>query len=347
MISDLKTFKVGYLGVGRYLPPNILTNEHLEKMVDTSDEWITQRTGIHTRRIMDKSDTLSSMAIKAAEIAIEKAGIDPSRISIIRVGVNTHMRFPCLASYVQEALDTPYCSASDISAGCSGFIYAVEEIYNRIIADYVLTGKETYGLAVGVEAMSIVTDWTDRKSCVLFGDGAGATVIGPVESGEILATCTRTQGRFGNLLYLDEFLSTPLEDPETMSFSTPVTTNYPHLFMDGPKVFVVAVKTMINDIRNVIAKYNKTNGEHITEKDISFVIPHQANLRIVAAVQEGLKLRQDQVYRDGVINYGNSSAASIPIGYVDEWGKRPGKLEVDVAFGAGFASGAILRRVPS
>ncbi len=336
--------QIGYLGVGRYLPENVLTNERLEELVDTSDEWITQRTGIKTRRIMGPNDTLVSMSTIAAKEALENAGVSAEDIEVLRIGVNTHLKFPSLASYVQNELQIPNASAADISAGCAGFIFAVEEVYNWLLLKKLLTGKDGYGLAIGAEGLSLVTDYTDRSTCVLFGDGAGAAVIGPVSSGGILATVTRNQGQYANLLYLDDFLTNPLVDPERMEFKQRTGTNYPFIHMEGRKVFQVAVRTMISDIQSVIEKYNKVNNENLTIENIDYVIPHQANHRIVSAVCEGLKLKPEQVYFDGVINYGNTSAATIPIGYVDEWGKRPGKLEIDVAFGAGFASGAILRR---
>jgi 3-oxoacyl-[acyl-carrier-protein] synthase-3 len=286
------------------------------------------------------------MSVAAAKTALKHAGIKASQIKDLRIGVNTHLRFPSLAALVQNALGIPDVTAADVSAGCSGFIFAVEEIYNRMIADYALTGKVSYGLAIGVEALSLITDWNDRSTCVLFGDGAGAVVIGPVQTGEILATHTRVQGKYSDLLYLDEFLSVPLKDPAKMTFKRRKQTVYPFLHMNGPKVFVVAVRTMMADIKEVIAKYNRSGRGNLQLSDIQFVIPHQANRRIVSAVARGLRLPPDRVYSDGVVNYGNTSAASIPIGYVDVWDKYPGALMVDVAFGAGFASGAILRRMP-
>ena len=288
---------------------------------------------------------MQRMAISAAKAAIDHAGIEASRISSIQVGVNTHLRFPSLAASVQRELDIKDASASDISAGCSAFIFVVENVYNQILANLLVTGEETYGLVIGIDALSRVVDWTNRSTCVLFGDGAGAAVIGPVKSGEILSIYTRSQGEYADLLYLDRFLSLAIEDPATMKMKSRNGTAYPFIHMEGRKVFSVAVRSMMADIRSVVAKHNKTADKKVTLDDIDFVIPHQANLRIVSAVQEGLKLRKDQVYRDGIINFGNTSAASIPIGYVDEWKKRPGGLEIDVAFGSGFASGAILRRM--
>ncbi len=337
--------KIGYVGLGRYLPENILTNTRLEQMVDTSDEWIIQRTGIRTRCIMGPDESLKSMAVAAAKNAVENAGIDVRDISVIRIGVNTHMRFPSLSALVQEALGIPDASAADVSAGCASFIYSVEDVFNRLNFEWMDYGRKSYGLAIGIEGMSIVTDYNDRSTCVLFGDGAGAAVIGPVESGEILATYTRMQGKYAELLLLDKFMHVPLQDKQEMRFQRLDNTNYPYLSMEGPKVFVVAVRTMVSDVRTVISKYNRANDQRLAEADIDYVYPHQANLRIVAAVGEALKLPPDRVYSDGVKNYGNTSAASIPIGYIDNLGKHQGNTEVDVAFGAGFASGAILRKV--
>jgi len=342
-----KKIKIGYLGVGRYLPSNILTNERLEELVETSDDWIVQRTGIKQRRIMGPDESLLSMATAAAREAISKAGIEASQITDIHIGVNTHNRFPSLAAMVQQELGIDQASSCDLSAGCSAFIFCVDAVYNKMMAEWLLEGKTTYALAIGVDGLSRITDYSDRKTCVLFGDGAGAVVIGPVDSGGILATTTRTQGQYADLLYLPEVLENPLKDPAKMVFDMKREVRAPFIFMEGRKVFPVAVRSMMADIRSVIDKYNRMNGERVSLDDIEYVIPHQANHRIVSAVGEGLKLSGDQVYLDGVINYGNTSAASIPIGYVDTFGNRPGALEVDVAFGAGFASGAILRRNPA
>lgn len=341
-VSDLS---LGYVGVGRYIPPHILTNEDLERMVETSDEWIVQRTGIKTRHIMGPKESVATMASSAARAALEHAGVSPDQIKVVRVGVNTHLRFPSLASIVEDELNIKNASGADISAGCSAFIFAVEEIYNFLMMEYITLGEIGYGLAVGVDGLSSIVDWEDRSTCVLFGDGAGAAVIGPVTNGGIKAIVTRTQGQYGDLLYLDEFLRPALEDPTVMKFNNHHQIPHPFLRMEGKKVFAVAVRSMIADVKAVIDKFNRLSGENISLNDISFVFPHQANHRIVSAVAEGLGLPLEKMYWEGIVNYGNTSAASIPIGYVDEWGKRPGALEIDVAFGAGFASGAILRQV--
>ncbi|MBC8465602.1 beta-ketoacyl-ACP synthase 3 [bacterium] len=341
----INDYKIGILGCGRALPIFELTNFALEEIVDTSDEWIQKRTGIKTRRIISEEESLLQLSYDAAKVAIDKAGINVNQIQYIRVGVNTHLKFPSLAAMVQKALGIKNSSAADISAGCAGFVFGVEDVFNSLRIDKLSLGLDGYGLIIGADVLSTVTDWTDRSTCVLFGDGAGAVVLGPVDSGEIMAIFSRTQGEFADLLYLDKFLIPTLKSKE----GKPVLLNQPlkqqFLHMTGKKVFAVAVRSMMSDIKSVVAKYNHSHKENLTLADIDYVIPHQANLRIVKAVQEGLKLRKDQVYRDGVIKYGNTSAATIPIGYVDELGKRPGAIEIDVSFGSGFASGAILRRV--
>ena len=339
--------KIGYVGIGRYLPEKVLTNERLEQLVDTTDEWIKQRTGIQTRRIMCSDESVASMAIAAAGNAIENAGIDVKDISCVRIGVNTHLRFPSLAAIVQDALKIPNASASDISAGCSGFIFGVEEVFNRLHFEWMMFGRKSYGLVIGVEGMSLVTNWTDRKTCVLFGDAAGAVIIGPVQSGEILATHTRTQGEYADLLKLDEFLEVPAENHKELTFKKFSSINYPFLSMEGPKVFVVAVRSMVSEIKTVLKNYNQFNGTDLTEKDIEYVYPHQANMRIISAIADSLKIPHERVYSDGVKNYGNTSTASIPIAYVDKWGMNPDALVIDVSFGSGFTSGAILRKTAS
>ena len=339
--------KFGYVGIGRYLPEKILTNERLSQIVDTTEEWIKQRTGIETRRIMSSGETVASMAIAAAENAVKDAGIDVKDISCVRIGVNTHMRFPSLAAIVQDGLNIPNASASDISAGCTGFIFGVEEVFNRLYVEWMTLGRKSYGLVIGVDGMSLVTDWTNRQTCILFGDAAGAVIIGPVQSGEILATHTRTQGEYADLLRLDEILEVPAENQKELTFKNFSTINYPFLLMEGPKVFVVAVRSMVSEIKTVLQNYNQMNGTNLTEKDIEYIYPHQANMRIISAVADSLKIPHDRVYSDGVKKYGNTSTASIPIRYLDEWDNTPDAIVIDVSFGSGFASGAILRRTAS
>jgi len=337
---------IGYAGIGAYLPSQVLTNQDLESLVDTSDEWIQRRTGIRTRRILGKNETILDMALGAAREALEDAGTDPAEIDDIRVGVNTWLRFPSLATQLQDRLGAPRASAADVSAGCAGFLYAVEEAYNRILVEKVRYGRDTTALVVGVDGLSHITDWTDRQTCVLLGDGAGAVVLKAVERGGILAIHTHADGCYGDMLWSDPVLESQV-DGSPAKFSRESKGPRAYLHMDGRKVYNVAVETMVRDVHTVIAKYNAASGESITIEDIDYVYPHQANLRIVEMVGRRLKVPAEKVYSSGVVEYGNTSTASIPLGYRDNrerFHAGGGRLEVDVAFGAGFASAAILRR---
>ncbi len=341
--------RIGYVGLGSYLPPTVLDNETLSRIVDTSDEWIVQRTGIRTRRILDKSESILDMAERASRQALERAGVHPEEVSDIRVGVNTWLRFPSLATQLQNRLGARAASASDVSAGCAGFIYAVEEAHNKILVDKLKYGRERISLVVGVEALSHITNWTDRRTCVLFGDGAGAVVMREVDEGGILAIHTHAQGEYGDLLHSTPLLGNQLDDSAGKKFTHEQAGPRAYLEMEGPKVYTVAIRTMVDDIRRVVANYNQAAQHPIDLSDIDYVYPHQANLRIIERVAERLGVDLERVYTEGVVNYGNTSTASIPIGYCDEHAHPPrGKkrrIEVDVAFGAGFASGAILREV--
>lgn len=341
----MDTVKIGYLGYGSHLPSMIVTNEDLERIVDTSDEWIQQRTGIKTRRIMRKDESVLSMAVGAARRAISDAGLSPGDIGDIRVGVNTWNRFPSLATQVQKILGIKGSSASDVSAGCAGFIYAVEDAYNKIVMEKAKYGRECVSLVIGVDGLSLVLDWTDRTTCVLLGDGAGAVVVGETDDNEILATYTEAEGQHGDLLYLDEVFENQLLDGECVAFSHEEKSTRPYIHMEGRKVFPVAVRTMVSNIRKVLGRYNANTHEgSIDLSEIDYVYPHQANLRIIKAIAQSLRLPLENVYTEGIQKYGNTSAASIPIGYDETRHKIKGKLVVDVAFGSGFASGAILRR---
>jgi len=337
----------GFAGIGAYVPETVLTNADLEKIVDTSDEWIRRRSGIRTRHILKEGETILDMAVQAARRALADAGVEPEQIDDIRVGVNTWMRFPSLATQLQAELGVGPSSASDISAGCSGFIYALESAWESMLVQETLHGRDTTALVVGVDGLSHVTDWTDRSTCVLLGDGAGAVVLKKGDRGGILATHTQADGRYGDVLWSDFVLGCQTNgDPKRFTHADRGPRSYLH--MDGRKVFAVAVETMVRDVQTVIEKFNARSGERITIADIDYFYPHQANMRILEMVAKRLGVSTDRVYTAGVENYGNTSTASIPLGYADnrERFDLPGeRLEVDMAFGAGFASGAILRRV--
>lgn len=342
--------RIGYAGVGACLPSTVLTNSDLEKVVDTSDDWIVRRTGIRRRRILAEGETILGMATEAARRALDNAGIDPSDLDDIRVGVNTWGRFPSLATQLQAELGARGASAADISAGCAGFVYAVEEAYNRMCVEKLRDDRDTIALVVGVDGLSHITNWRDRSTCVLLGDGAGAVVLRQVEEGGIRSIHTHADGRYGDALYSDAVLETQWDPDGPKPFTNKQNGTRPYLHMDGPKVYGIAVRSMVRDIKTVISKYNSSNGhEPIGLDDIDFVYPHQANLRIIEKVAEKLGMPLERVYTNGIQEFGNTSTASIPIGYSDPEARngtpRRGRFEVDVAFGAGFASGAILREV--
>jgi 3-oxoacyl-[acyl-carrier-protein] synthase III len=348
MQTDMRSAdtRIGYLGYGRWVPERTLTNADLEQVVETSDDWIRRRTGIRERRILGPGETILQMAVEASSRALASAGIAAGQIGDIRVAVNTWLRFPSLATQVQRQLGAKAAAAADVSAGCAGFIYAVEDAFNKLYVEKLRHGRETYALVVGVDALSHITDWTDRSTCVVLGDGAGAVVMGPVDDGGIEAIHTHADGRFGDLLYSDPVLGCQANGSQAFTHREQGTR--PYLHMDGPRVFPVAVRTMVRDVHAVIAKYNRTHERKLGLEDIGYVYPHQANLRIIEAVINKLGLPPDRVYCDGVARYGNTSTASIPIGYCDTRATRAADpaapFEIDVAFGAGFASGAILRR---
>ena len=360
-------FKIGYVGAGSYLPAKVLTNDDLAAIVDTDDEWIVRRTGIRERRVLSADESILDMAVGAARAAIANAGINAEEITDIRVGVNTWARFPSLATQVQAELGLNGCSAADVSAGCAGFVYAVEEAYNKLYVERQLYDRKGTALVIGVDGLSHITNWRDRSTCVLLGDGAGAVVMREVEAGGILAISTCAEGRHGELLYCESALWTqwapsrpgpptrdtglgpPTHDTGPGPFTHETAGVRPYLHMDGRKVYGVAVRTMVEDARAVIELFNRNNPSPIGVEDIGFVYPHQANLRIIEKVASKLEIPLERVYTNGIEKFGNTSTASIPIGYVDPAARqRPaaeGDYEIDVAFGSGFASGAILREV--
>ena len=339
---------IGIAGIGCSVPSTVLTNDDLEKLVDTSDEWIRTRTGIQTRHVLAKDETLLDLAVEASRRALEDAGVTAEEITDIRVGVNSWFRFPSLATRLQEVLGALGSSASDVSAGCSGFIYGMEDAYNKLLIQKLQYHRDGVALVVGAEALSHITDWSDRNTCVLFGDGAGAVVLKATDRGAILATHTHADGRYGPMLYSDPVNGSQRGD--NGEWFVRRESNWPFLHMQGRKVYPVAVETMVREVRAVIDKYNHAADEQIGIEDIGYIYPHQANLRIIESVAKRLKAPLDRVYTNGVVRYGNTSTASIPLGYCDNrdhfagGGSTP-RLEIDVAFGSGFASGAILRRV--
>ncbi|RNF38468.1 beta-ketoacyl-ACP synthase III [Planococcus salinus] len=304
----------GIIGIGRCLPDDKLTNFDLEKRMDTSDEWIRTMTGIQERRIAKDEQDTSDMAFNAAQKAIEDAGIDPSEIGMILVAtVTPDQPFPSMACMLQEKLGARNAASMDVSAACAGFMYGV------------VTGKQfidsdvyKYVLVVGVEKLSKITNWEDRNTAVLFGDGAGAAVLGKVSEGRgILSFELGSDGSGGKHLYQDE-----------------------HLVMNGREVFKFAVRQMGETAINVLEKAG------LTKEDVDFLIPHQANIRIMEASRMRLELPVEKMSKT-IHKYGNTSAASIPISLVEdvEEGRiKDDDLIVMVGFGGGLTWGGIAMR---
>lgn len=326
------------IGTGSYLPERILTNKEMEKIVNTSDEWITTRTGIMSRRIADSGEKTSVMAARAAARALDMAGIAASELDIIIVGTITpEMVMPSCACLVQKELGADNAFAFDVSAACSGFLYALE------IADrYVKNAPGMKILVIGAETLSARVDWQDRNTCVLFGDGAGACVVtGSEDESGMLASQLYSDGRLWQLLSLDTVPRRfcPLVDygavPEQHEAGDGSVIK-----MTGKDVFKHAVREMGDAVENLLDR------ERITVNDIDLLIPHQANIRILKSLAERVKLSFENVFTT-IQKYGNSSAASLPIA-LDEANRQGrlhrGDLLLFSVFGGGFTWGVALWR---
>ncbi|MBI5484780.1 MAG: ketoacyl-ACP synthase III [Deltaproteobacteria bacterium] len=318
-------------GTGSALPAKILTNADLELMVDTSDEWITSRTGIKERRIAAAGEYTSTFAAEAARRAISMAGISPEELDLIIVGtVTPDFPFPSTACIIQNELGACNAVAFDVSAACSGFIYGLS------IADsFIRSGRIKKALVIGAEVLSRVVDWSDRNTCILFGDGAGAAIVEAAEDLKgILSTHIFSNGSCWNLLYQPGSGS---RNPATDRSVDPALF---FINMEGNEVFKHAVRAMEEAALAAL----EANG--MTASELSLFIPHQANIRIVNATAKRLALPAEKVFIN-LHNYGNTSAASIPIA-LDEanrqgWLKRGDSILLD-AFGGGFTYGSALLR---
>ena len=313
------------LSTGSYLPDNIVTNEDLEKKVDTSDEWIHTRTGIRERRVAAENQLTSDLAVEAALNAINSASINVEDIDLLIVATTTpDLVFPSTACLVQERLGIRNCPAFDIQAVCAGFVYALD------VADkFIKTGSATRALVIGAETFSRIIDWTDRNTCVLFGDGAGAVILEQSEQPGIVSTVLHADGRFADLLCVPVGVS---KDYSKVIQGQAYTT------MQGSEVFKVAVKKLGESIDELI----HINDLHYD--DIDWMVPHQANIRIINAMAKKLNLPRDKVIVT-IDKHGNTSAASIPlaldVGIRDGRIKRGQKLIIE-GFGGGFAWGGAL-----
>ncbi|MGC8971418.1 MAG: beta-ketoacyl-ACP synthase III [bacterium] len=317
--------KVGIKGIGSYTPPKVLTNSELEKIVDTSDEWIFTRTGIRERRIAESDVATSDLSFEAAKIALDSATLTPKDIDLIIVAtVTPDMLFPATACILQDKLGAR-CPGFDLSAGCSGLIYALS-----VGTQFVANGTYNNVLVVGAEVLSKITDWQDRSTCVLFGDGASAVVLGPVERGGFKSFVLGADGSGGNLLELPAGGSRLPASYETVS------QRLHYIKMNGREVFKFAVRIMGEAALEAIEKAG------LNPSDIDLFIPHQANIRIIESAAERLNLSMDKVFVN-LDKYGNTSSASVGIALHEALlsGKiQEGSKIVMVGFGAGLTWGA-------
>jgi 3-oxoacyl-[acyl-carrier-protein] synthase III len=320
---------VGIAGLGMYVPERVLTNHDLERTLDTSDEWIVTRTGIRERRIAAEHQAASDLALPASVEALRVAGIAPDQLDLIVVATCTGdmQSFPATASLLQERLGARRGAAAfDIAAVCSGFVYALE-----VGAKFVASGMYENVLVVGAEVMSKVLDWTDRTTCILFGDGAGAVVLRPCPEGEgILGSVLGSDGAGACLLNIPAGGS---RSPLTPAL---IEQKQQYVMMKGREVFRFAVEIMGEAAMQALGSAGLTPG------DVDLFIPHQANTRIIDAAARRLDLPPSKVFVN-VDRYGNTSAASIPMALYEAWRQgriRPGGVIVTVGFGAGLSWGA-------
>ncbi|NVJ65892.1 MAG: ketoacyl-ACP synthase III [Gammaproteobacteria bacterium] len=320
---NVKNSKI--LGLGSYLPEKILTNEDLEKIVDTSDQWITERTGIKKRHIVADDQNASDLGIIAAQRALEDAGMDGSEIDMIIVGTATPDKmFPGTACYIGDAIGANGAPAFDVTAACPGFIFGLS------IADqYIKTGFAKNILVVGTEVLSRLMNWEDRTTCVIFGDGAGAAVLTASDEPGILSTHIHSDGSYGELLFGNNAIRGQLGDyPE------------PQIVMRGNEVFKVAVKTLSSIVDETLEANN------LEKSDIDWLIPHQANIRIIQATAKKLGAGMDKVIV-AVDQHGNTSSASIPLAMdqaIKDGRVKRGDLCLLESFGGGFTWGSALIR---
>ncbi|MFH0763127.1 MAG: beta-ketoacyl-ACP synthase III [Candidatus Omnitrophota bacterium] len=317
--------RVGIIGVGEYLPKKILTNAHLEKLVDTSDEWITTRTGIKERRLAAQNEATSDLAVRAARRAIRDARLRPADIDLVVVATITpDLAFPSTACILQDALSIKNAACFDISAACAGFVYAI-----IVAQQFIACGTYKNALVVGAETLSSVTDWKDRNTCVLFGDGAGAVVLSQVKSGGILSTYLNSDGS------KKELLTIPAGGSRMPASRQTLNKRMHYIKMQGNELFKLAV-TLMAEVAQIVLK-----RAGLECKDIDLVIPHQANVRIIMAMAKKLGLPKEKIYLN-IEKYGNMSSASTATALVEAVKKKKikkGDIVLLDAFGAGLVWG--------
>lgn len=318
-----KGYKASITGVGSFLPKKILTNYDLIKMLDTTDEWITKRTGIKERRIVENGEATSNLAIEASLRALDDANVLPSEVDLIITSTITpDCLFPSTSCFIQEKIGASNAGAFDILAACAGFIYALS-----VAKNFIISGTSKTVLVVGAECLSKITDYTDRSTCILFGDGAGAAIVQSSNGKrEIVTTHLCADGSMANLLTL------PAGGSKLPASRETVESRSHYIQLKGKEVFKVAINNMVDVITKTVSENN------MKIEDIDMIIPHQSNMRIIESAMEKLKLPKERVYVN-IDRYGNTSSASIPIA-IDEIEKKkvlkPGNNVLLVAFGGGL-----------
>jgi 3-oxoacyl-[acyl-carrier-protein] synthase III len=316
-------------GCGMYVPERVMTNHDLEKLVDTSDEWITQRTGIKERRIAAEGETSSSMGVTAARAAISSAGLTAEDIDLVIVGTATpDFMFPATACLIQNALGVTG-GAFDVEAGCTSFMYALS-----MASTYVSSGAYRNVLVVGTEVLSRIMDWTDRSTCVLFGDGAGAIVVSASTAGTFDPTFVLGSDGSGALA-----LYVPAGGSNQPAADNTIRDRLHTVRMAGPEVFRFATRVVVQSSQQVLARLN------LSPDDVDLFIPHQANERVIDSALKRLNFPRERTFVN-IDKYGNTSSASIPIALTEAWEQgrlEPGDTLLMVGFGAGltWAAGAI------
>jgi len=315
-------------GTGRYLPERIMTNADLEKIVETSDEWIRTRTGVERRHVCAPDQTTSDMCVEAAKIAMADAGVGPEDIDMVITGTTSpDLIFPNVSTIIQHRLGIPACTAFSLEAACTGFIYALTT------ADkFVKAGEAKCALVMGAECITKLVDWKDRNTCVLFGDGAGAVILKPSEEAGIISCALGADGQYKDLLYYPVGVSTNLAAAGTDDAA---------IMMTGNEVFKVAVKTL-----GAIAK-EALDKAGVSKEELDWLVPHQANIRIIQAMAKRLNMPMDKVIVT-VQDHGNTSAASVPMALdvgIRDGRVKKGELVLMEAFGGGFTWGSVLMRL--
>lgn len=315
-------------GTGRYLPERIMTNFDLEKIVDTSDAWIRTRTGVERRHVVAEDQTTSDMCVEAARIAMTEAGVDASEIDLVITGTTSpDLVFPNISTLIQHRLGIPACPAFSLEAACTGFIYALT------MADkFIRLGDAKCALIMGAECITKLMDWSDRNTCVLFGDGAGAVIVKPSEEPGLISCHLGADGQYKDLLYYPVGPSNQLEKAGTDEAA---------IMMSGNEVFKVAVKTLGGIAAETLEKAG------VDKSELDWLIPHQANIRIIQATAKRLGLPMEKVILT-VQDHGNTSAASVPMALdvgIRDGRVKKGQLILMEAFGGGFTWGSVLMRL--